>query len=54
MPLYTISTVAHVYFGYKVRSWSKAEFTLLSENMSQLCFRSVNYFCNYADFIARN
>jgi len=50
----TISTLAHVYFGYKIRSWSEPEFTLLSENMPQLFYRSVNYFRNFSDFIARN
>jgi len=54
MPFYTISTLAHVYCGYKIISWSETEFNLLSENVPQLFFRSVNYFCNFSDFIARN
>lgn len=54
MPFYTISTLVHVYCGYKIRSWSEADFTLLKENVSQLFFKSVNYICNFSDFIARN
>jgi hypothetical protein len=49
-----ISTLAHVYFGYNLRSWNETEFTLLSENVPQLLLRSVNYFCNFLDFTNRN